>query len=360
LKILCFIDSLGSGGAQRQLVNLAIGFKEKGHDVSFLVYHHEPFYLKDIERYHIPYHCILDDNYLKRLFKLRSFIRKGNYDSILSFLEAANFIATLSGFPFRRWKLIVGERSANPNILSSKKLRFYRWFHFFTDYVVANSQVNIEMVKKINPFLSSKKYKVIYNIVESSLWRPSRSYIPFKDGKINIVVAASHQYHKNAKGLINAINNLPLETKNKIKIDWYGDERQDTSLKENLILLRESNLESILTFHKASKNLIEKMQLADAVGLFSFYEGLPNVICEAMSVGKPVLTSKVSDLPVILKGTRNILFDPTKIDEICSALKEISSYNIEELQNIGLKNREIALSIFNNENVINNYLKLLL
>ena len=39
MKILCVIDSLGSGGAQRQLVGLAIGFKERGHEVSFLVYH---------------------------------------------------------------------------------------------------------------------------------------------------------------------------------------------------------------------------------------------------------------------------------------------------------------------------------
>jgi len=36
--ILCVIDTLGSGGAQRQLVNIAIGFKERGHTVSFLVY----------------------------------------------------------------------------------------------------------------------------------------------------------------------------------------------------------------------------------------------------------------------------------------------------------------------------------
>lgn len=29
MKILCVIDSLGSGGAQRQLVNLALAFKDK-------------------------------------------------------------------------------------------------------------------------------------------------------------------------------------------------------------------------------------------------------------------------------------------------------------------------------------------
>ena len=43
MKILCLIDDLGSGGAQRQLVNLSKGFVSRGHEVSFLVYHPADF-----------------------------------------------------------------------------------------------------------------------------------------------------------------------------------------------------------------------------------------------------------------------------------------------------------------------------
>ena len=32
MKILFVIENLGSGGAQRQMVNLAISFKKKGHN----------------------------------------------------------------------------------------------------------------------------------------------------------------------------------------------------------------------------------------------------------------------------------------------------------------------------------------
>lgn len=38
MKIVCFTESLGAGGAQRQLVNLAVMFKVKGHEVAFLTY----------------------------------------------------------------------------------------------------------------------------------------------------------------------------------------------------------------------------------------------------------------------------------------------------------------------------------
>ena len=43
-RILCFIDSLGAGGAQRQLVNLAFGLKKRDYIVSFLVYLVDDFY----------------------------------------------------------------------------------------------------------------------------------------------------------------------------------------------------------------------------------------------------------------------------------------------------------------------------
>ena len=40
-KILFFINYLGSGGAQRQIVELAVGFKKRGYDVKFLIYQKE-------------------------------------------------------------------------------------------------------------------------------------------------------------------------------------------------------------------------------------------------------------------------------------------------------------------------------
>ncbi|MDQ6722963.1 MAG: hypothetical protein M3Z01_01680, partial [Thermoproteota archaeon] len=135
MKILCVIDSLGSGGAQRQMVNLALGFKQNGHAVSFLIYHNEDFFKDLLDNANIHVEVIIETSYLKRLFKIRQYIRNGKYDAVLSFLEAANFICEFAGLPWRKWKLVVGERSANPNIFKSFKLRGYRWFHLFADYV---------------------------------------------------------------------------------------------------------------------------------------------------------------------------------------------------------------------------------
>ena len=44
-RILCFVDSLVAGGAQRQLVGLAVLLQQKGYVVKVITYHNIPFYL---------------------------------------------------------------------------------------------------------------------------------------------------------------------------------------------------------------------------------------------------------------------------------------------------------------------------
>jgi glycosyltransferase involved in cell wall biosynthesis len=358
MKILCVIDSLGSGGAQRQLVNLAIGFKQRGHEVSFLVYHDKSFFKPILDEAKIPITFILEKNYFLRILKIRSFIRKGNFDAVLSFLEGANFIAELSSLPYRKWKLVVGERSANPNILKSFKLRFYRWFHLFADCVVSNSNENISIVKKANPLIRQKKFKVIYNLIDFKKWHADYHNISKTKSKIKILIAASHQYIKNAKGLIHAIQNLPKEIKQKIIVHWYGDESPDNSYKETLDLISKFDLNHQFILYPATQNIKEKMLEADIIGLFSFYEGLPNVICEAMALGKPIIASAVSDVPILISN-KNCLFNPKSTIEIQKTLEYIISLSQKELEDIGKENKIKALKLFDKDDIINSYLSIL-
>ena len=48
-KILLFTDSLGSGGAQRQLVGLAIMLKNAGYDSTVATYFNLDFYKKQLD-----------------------------------------------------------------------------------------------------------------------------------------------------------------------------------------------------------------------------------------------------------------------------------------------------------------------
>lgn len=356
MKILCVIDSLGSGGAQRQLVSLAKGFKEKGHEVSFLVYHPQDFYKKELEEAGINITFIIEPNYAKRLFKMRKFIRAGKYDSVLSFLEAANFIATVSGFPYRKWKLVVGERSANPNIMKSFKLRFYRWFHVFADYVVANSHANLDIVRKINPLLSKKKCKVIYNAVEI----PKQSNVLPLNQKFRIVIGASHRTLKNLDGLIEAVNLLPVENKKKLIIDWYGEKNVDDSYSLGLKKIEKYNLLQNFDFHDPTTNLMNEVAHSNAIGLFSFYEGFPNFICEGMALNKPIICSPVSDLPKLLKDNINTFFcDPSQPQAIADSIIKLMDMKEDDIIKMCEENQAIVKKSFAKNQIVNEYLDLL-
>ncbi|MBN2521138.1 MAG: glycosyltransferase [Bacteroidales bacterium] len=363
MKILCVIDSLNSGGAQRQLVELSIGFKEQGHNVSFLVYHNIPFYNSILEEHKITINYILEPNYFKRLLKMRNFIRTRKYDAILAFLEAASFICEVSGIPYRKWKLVIGERNANPRILKSVKLKLYRWFHFFADYIVANSKANMLLIHKANPFLSEKKCKVIYNIIDINHWKSLDNYPFRKNGKTKIVVAARQNYQKNLNGLIEAIMLLEEEERDKISIDWYGDSISepylDNSFKEAIIKINNYNISNIIKFHPATRNIEKIIQESDAVGLFSFFEGFPNAVCEGMACGKPVITSAVSDLPDFLPHDKNLLCNPDEPHTIKQAISYLISLNNDKIKEIGLRNERIAKQMFNKDQIVLNYLQLL-
>ena len=65
-KILCLIDCLSSGGAQRQLVGLAKLLAERGYEVEVLTYHDLPFYKSILEQYGIRNHNIYSSNNLQQ------------------------------------------------------------------------------------------------------------------------------------------------------------------------------------------------------------------------------------------------------------------------------------------------------
>jgi glycosyltransferase involved in cell wall biosynthesis len=345
------------------MVELAIGFKAKGHQVAFLTYHYLPFFNPVLEKEDIAITLIQESNYLKRLFKLRGFIRSGKYDAVLSFLEGSNFIGEFAGIPYRRWKLVVGERSANPGILQSLTMKVYRWFHFFADAIVANSIANMELVRFANPLLPLTKCHVIYNIIDFKHFQPKSNYIYRKNYKISVVIAARIRPEKNLGRLIEALALLSREERQEIRIDWYGC--YDNEIKSNPLLIdaleqiKEKGLEGVLTIHEATHEIVKIIQESDAVGLFSTYEGFPNSICEAMACEKPVICTKVSDMTGLLSHEPHLLCDPLDPQSIRQSLSYLIHLEPDQLKRIGSENRKIALEKFKKEDIVSAYLKLL-
>ncbi|MBD8017024.1 glycosyltransferase [Kaistella pullorum] len=355
-KILFFIDSLGSGGAQRQIVEVAKTFKQYGHHCEFLIYHESMFFEKDLIEVKIPIKILKTRSYLQRIIACWSYIRSGDYDCVISFLDVPNFINELTSFPFRRHKIIVGERSADNNILTNRKRRLLKYFHRFANYVVSNSYSAKAIIEHIKP--SIKNQRVIYNMLDLEKWTPS--YGSTGTPKIRVMSAATHRQLKNARILIEAVNMLTPEERQHVKIDWYGKQSDDNSYHQNLQLINNYSLQEIISFYPPVTDLEVKIKDYNIVGLYSTTEGLPNIVCEGMAAGKVVVASAVSDVPKLLSHCMEFTFNPYRPEELVYILKTlIHDYTPAQLENIGLENRKKAITLFDKNKIYEKYLELI-
>lgn len=358
-KILCLIDNLGSGGAQRQMVNLAVLLKKRGYDVDFAVYADIGFYVPLLINEEIRVNKILEESKLRRIFAVRSYIRKQKPDTVIAFLEVPCFLACLAKAGGGRFKVITTERSAKLSTFSTPQNRIYNWFERYSDAKICNSENARRLWEEHYPRYKNK-YKVIYNLIIMKE-KPCEDFKFLEDDKLHLVVAASYQELKGSLRLIEAVKGMDMTLRSRLIIDWYGcvevvrgnTEIYDESVKR----INEYGLGGQIRLHGETQDIYRIMKQADMIGLFSSVEGLPNTICEAMSLAKPVLMSKVSDYGVLTDGN-GISFEPT-VEEIREGLEKALSCNTEQLKAMGEKSYAKAKQLFSSEKIVEQWIEVI-
>ena len=176
-RVLFVAMNLNSGGAERQQVTIAISLKERGYNVSFVCYEEGDFFLDQLESAGIKVFWLLKKGTIERLLSFRRFIRKGNYDVVISFLETPNILNCFAALGGKKWRVITGERSAKPELLLSKRGHVVAWLQKRTDILVCNSYNAAAMWKKNYPFLE-KKLATIYNFIRVKPQFVDNNYYP--------------------------------------------------------------------------------------------------------------------------------------------------------------------------------------
>ncbi len=364
MNILCFIDSLGSGGAQRQLTTLAVGLKKRGHEVRFLIYHPDDHFLWVLDEAGIPCEIIPPCSYWRRVLAVRRILGQGWQEVVLAFLEAPCLYAELARATGQSWALVAGERLADPR-MKRGWARWLRQFHRCADGVIANSHTNRLMLEYQHPFLRGRS-ATVYNCVDLQRFRYCPADTTMAGGSrrnvFRIVVAASYQEKKNLAGVARAMAQIRKgPTSRGIVLEWYGDMPRDTTAYQQAArFIAEEGLTGCLTLHPATKAIEREFADASAVGLFSFFEGLPNAICEGMACGKPVILGDVCDAGSLVRDGRNgFLCDPHSPTSIADAIKRLAAVKEEDLQQMGWESRRMAEGLFAEEVVTDCYERIL-
>jgi glycosyltransferase involved in cell wall biosynthesis len=253
----------------------------------------------------------------------------------------------------------VSERNLDPEILPFRKrmlLDLYR----FVDRVVANSSSQVQRLQNL-PHLKNKT-ECIVNTVDTDHFRPDPTASNRSFGPLRGIIIARYAPSKN---VFLPINWAVEHAGSAVTFNWYGntflDEDPSASNLYNKALGKIKSLGVNTVFlHGPTADIERLYHQHDFLCLPSFFEGTPNVICEAMASGLPILCSAVADNPLIVdEGLNGFLFNPHSLDSFNKALRRLLALTADERARMGERNRLKAVEIFSEHRFVDRWEKLI-
>lgn len=354
-KVLCFIDSLGAGGAQRQLVGLAVMLQRAGYKVKVCTYHNIDFY-----KNYLDDNCVENElipnagNTKKRIWAVRQYFKREKPDWVIAYQETPSLVACAAKLLGCNYKLIVSERNTTQHVGMNERVRFF--LYHWADAIVPNSYAQESFLTNHHPWMK-KKVTTITNFVDLERFKfvkKEKRECPL------IVVAATIWPSKNTIGLIHVSKTLK-DRGLRFNIEWYGiNEAYNDYLSQCKKMIEAFELEDYITLLPKSKQIQTKYETCDFFCLPSFYEGTPNVICEAMSCGRPILCSDVCDNSIYVKeGENGFLFNPRDNNSIANVIERAINLQFEEYQDFCCQSRKIAEDLLSENIFIYKYISII-
>lgn len=353
-KILCLIDCLVAGGAQRQMVGVASLLQDKGYPTRLITYHDISFYGSFLKERGVEYEYLEKANKKWcRVYAIYRYIVDYSPDVVIAYLDVPSIIACFCKvLGAGKFRLIVSERNTTQQLTIKERVKF--WSYRFADKIVCNSYTQANFVKDHFPLLTSK-CEVITNYVDLNRFRPVPKYIPHED-YLHIVGIGRFSEQKNILRLIEAVNIVRKHYS--VKVSWYG--AGDSYLQCCKDKIAEIGMKDIFTIYTPIPNIEDAYHRADLFCLPSIYEGFPNVLCEAMSCGIPVACSRVCDNPYIVEdGKSGLLFDPNEVQDIVRTIEYFIALPVGQKQELASNARWRAEALFSEEIFLDSYLKIM-
>lgn len=295
--ISIFLPSLRGGGAERALVTLANALIERGYAVDLVLVSKVGPYLKDVSSA-VNIVDLKQQRVALCLFSLVAYLRQRRPTVVLSAMRHANLLALLGNSLSRiNAKVVVSERSDPAGRKRTGKpmqswliKRFCRIYYQYA-YVVHAVSRDVARASLKELQLAPEKVKVVYNPVVGSfineLANASTNDSLLSSGGDFLIIGAGRLVQaKDFTNLVCAFSLLRCNVSARLIIMGEGPLREDL---ENFV--KSEGLEDYVTLPGFIENPFAVMRRADLFVLSSAWEGLPNVLIQAMACGVPVVST---------------------------------------------------------------------
>lgn len=365
-RICFFLANLYGGGAERVMLHVAGLIAKQGYSVDLVVAFLDGPYQKEVS----PLINVIDlqcPNTTRSVFKLSAYIREHKPIAVVSTLILCNILTVLanilSGFKtktlLREASIYKGTQDATSPTSHKIYMALSKLLYPLSNHIIAVSTSVYDDIQARIPFVK-KKTSIIYNPINQATY-VELSQRPLDHQWINneehntIVAVGRLDYQKGFDVLIEAFHTLQKNVSAKLVLlgEGVGQDRQTLET-----LVSSYGLDSHIDMPGFVDNPFNYMANADLIVQSSRWEGLPNVLIQALAVDTAVVAT---DCPgggsEILNygefGTLVDVDDPASLAQAMqSAIENPKQRNAEELAK--------HLTKFDDETIASQYLELII
>lgn len=347
-RYLFFVGTLGNGGAERVISILSSQMAERGMDVEVLTYYDRPVFYKVNPKVKITAveKCTGKNSKIANLLWIRKYFRE-NAKIVISFLAPFNIMALVAKFG-TGVPMIVADRNDPTKVPTNTVVRKLRdYLYMFADSVVLQTEKNKAYFNRI----VQKKSVVIYNPVDMKEYAEAALKTP-KEKKV--VTAGRLMKQKNQKMMIDAFSSVLKEYPD-YQLIIYGEGPYREELEAHIQQLGVS--ERVL-LPGSTTQLYDSIKSAEIFLLSSDYEGMPNALIEAMCMGLPVISTKVSGATDLISHSENGLL--VELDDRAGFEKAILDMLGDKEKARNMAEKAVKLNkVLKTENIFQQWLQLI-
>ena len=312
-KLFISCATMEAGGAERVISVLSESFAVHYDEVRILMWVDAPVFYNVDPRVRLV--SIEKEsgtkNIISKMCWFRHYISHESPNLILSFLYPWS-MKVLIALSFIKTNVVVAERQ-DPRIVRGGRVT-----KVLRNLLYLKAKGIIVQTRENRNYYASfirRKIKAIYNPVNIPLNMKGMALRKEKDG--TIVSVGRLSVEKNHELLIRAFS-LFLQDHPSFVLKIYGEGKQRTVLQK---LIDEMHMEDKVLLMGNSNNVLEDIISSDVFVLSSDYEGMPNALIEAMCLGIPCISTRVSGASELIRdGENGILIDVRSIDQMAHSM----------------------------------------
>lgn len=343
-SILFIATGLGRGGAETQLVRLAIHLKNNGWDVEIITMLDRRDFDDELRRQGIPLHCLdmprgIPDP--RGLFETMRLIREQSPSVVVTFMLHANTMgriaAKLSGVPVVVTSIRNEQFGGRLGDLAERVLSP------LADAVTTNSELAANSIST-RGVIDRADIEVIPNGLDfdefdtvSEDTEKVRAKLDVAPGDFLWLAVGHLRLQKDFRHLLTTLTELLDQRRTGLQLRLVGRGPQRDELEARR---RDLGLEDHVELLGFREDVPDLMAAADGFVLSSAWEGLPNVVMEAMAAELPVVATDVGGVSELVDdGETGLLVPPHDVATLADAMSTIMDYPEEHRRQMGRKGR---------------------